>query len=51
MLEGSAANKLIIFKGGKIDSQSFKIAENNVKVHVSLENIKDIHKKITFFKK
>jgi hypothetical protein len=50
LLGGRVANRLTIMEGDKIHKKAFKIAENNVKVHKSLENVLDIESKIGFFK-
>ena len=50
LLGGRVANRLKIMEGNKMKKKAFKIAENNVKVHKSLENVLDIESKIGFFK-
>ena len=51
LLGGRVKKRLMIMKGNSnIDMQMYKIAENNVKVHKSLEKIKDFETKIQFFK-
>lgn len=50
LLGGRVAKRLEILNGDKLNKKAFKIAENNVKVHKSLENVLDIESKIAFFK-
>lgn len=51
LLGGRVNKRLNIVKGTNVvDMQAFKIAENNVKVHKSLEKIRDFQSKIQFFK-
>lgn len=50
LLGGRVSKRLEILNGDKINKKAFKIAENNVKVHKSLENVIDIESKISFFK-
>ncbi|OMJ75563.1 hypothetical protein SteCoe_25259 [Stentor coeruleus] len=51
LLGGRTDKRLEIIKGNSVlNLQAYKIAENNVKVHKSLERVKDIESKIAYFK-